>query len=225
METVYLEFDHRRANHIYVWRTACIVLFICQIQTFRMSFSFILFICFVRHNAWFSQQCFATYTLSLSIQPQHRVYIYTCMLIFNARRFLLSWANFNASMGFKPTENIPANITSYPIQYSFNCMHCDYDHGCWSAQVSEFSVRALQLFNLMILLIILSWRAGRYIISKFSVALTHTVPVLFRQDSREKNGVSWKAGETCLKKKKKVRARMLLCHVGMISDKGGAVLR
>ena len=104
-------------------------------------------------------------------------------------------------MGFKPTENIRANITSYPIQYSFNCMHCDYDHGCWSAQVSEFSVRALQLFNLMILLIILSWRAGRYIISKFSVALTHTVPVLFRQDSREKNGVSWKAGETCLKKK------------------------
>ena len=46
METVYLEFDHRRANHIYVWRTACIVLFICQIQTFRCRFlSFYLFAC------------------------------------------------------------------------------------------------------------------------------------------------------------------------------------
>ena len=148
-------------------------------------------------------------------------YIY--MQIFNAPKVpSVLRANFNASMGFMPIENIRANnITSYPIQ-----LHLQYDHSCWwSAQVSEFSVRALQLFNLMILLIILSWRAGRYIISKFSVALTHTVPVLFRQDSRERNGVSWKAGETCLKKKKKVRARMLLCHVGMISDKGGAVLR
>ena len=110
------------------------------------------------------------------------VYIYTCMLIFNARRFLLSWANFNASMGFKPTENIRANITSYPIQYSFNCMHCDYDHGCWSAQVSEFSVRALQLFNLMIIYLILYPAELEDIISKFmiSVALTHTVPVLCR---------------------------------------------
>ena len=46
VETVYLEFDHRRANHIYVWRTACIVLFICQIQTFRCRFlSFYLFAC------------------------------------------------------------------------------------------------------------------------------------------------------------------------------------
>ena len=105
-------------------------------------------------------------------------YIY--MQIFNTPKVpSVLRANFNASMGFMPIENIRANnITSYPIQ-----LHLQYDHSCWwSAQVSEFSVRALQLFNLMIIYLILYPAELEDIISKFmiSVALTHTVPVLCR---------------------------------------------
>ena len=52
-------------------------------------------------------------------------YIY--MQIFNAPKVpSVLRANFNASMGFMPIENIRANnITSYPIQ-----LHLQYDHSC-----------------------------------------------------------------------------------------------
>ena len=80
METVYPEFDHRRANHIYVWRTACIILFICQIQTFRCRFlSFYLFVCETQCMIQSAMFCYLYIITEYSTStPCVYIYIHAC---------------------------------------------------------------------------------------------------------------------------------------------------